>query len=386
MTARRFRRAASRGSTLRLALLVGLAAALAGCGVRGGDPAQSLAAPEEALRGEAAGYARALAPRPFAFPRDHGPHPEFRTEWWYVTGNLRAADGRRFGFQLTFFQVALAPEAPARGSAFATRHVVMAHFALTDVGAGRFRAAQRLERAAAGLAGARGEPFAVWLDDWRLASVGAGFLPLRVAAAEGDAAIDLVLEEGKPPTPQGDRGLSRKGPGEGNASFYYSMTRLPARGVVRVAGRSFEVRGAAWLDREWSTSALGPDVAGWDWFALQLDDGRDVMFYRLRRKDGADDPLSAGSVVGADGRAARLSAADVSVTPLRFWTSPTTGARYPAAWRFAAPSRGIDVEVRAALDAQELTGLVDYWEGAVDVSGSGRGVGYVEMTGYAARR
>ena len=368
------------------ALLVVLVVALAGCGGRAADPAHGLASPEEALRGADAGYARATAPRPFAFPRDHGPHPEFRTEWWYVTGNLRAADGRRFGFQLTFFEVALAPTAPPRGSAFATRHAVMAHFALTDVGAGRFRSAQRLERAAAGLAGARGAPFAVWLDDWRLASLGESFLPLRVVASEDEAALDLTLEAGTPPTPQGDRGLSRKGPGAGNASFYYSMTRLPARGAVRVGGTTFAVRGAAWLDREWSTSALGPDVAGWDWFALQLDDGRDVMFYRLRRKDGSSDPLSAGSVVGADGRAAPLSAADVSVEPLRLWTSAATGARYPTAWRFAAPSRGIDVEVRAALDAQELTGIVDYWEGAVDVSGSSRGVGYVEMTGYAPRR
>ncbi len=259
---------------------------------RGGVQA-SLAVSAALGSGDLSGFARATAPRPFSFPADSGPHPEFRTEWWYYTGNLETAAGRHFGFQLTFFRTALAPPA-ARAtdrsapspSAWSARQLYLAHFALTDTAGRRFHAWSRLDREALGLAGAQASPFRVWLEDWSAESDAPGGLPVRLRAAEGDVAIDLVLASEKPVALQGDRGLSRKGPEPGNASYYYSLSRMTARGTVRAGGEALAVSGLAWMDREWSTSALGPELVGWDWVALQLDDGRDVMLYRLRRRDG----------------------------------------------------------------------------------------------------
>ncbi len=290
-------------------------------------------------------------PRPFAFPADHGPHPEFRTEWWYYTGNLETLTGRHVGFQLTFFRIALGPPEPIlsvpRASAWAASQLYLAHFALTDTEGRRFHAWSRMSREALGLAGARAHPFRVWLDDWSAASE-AGGLPVRLRAAEGDVAIDLVLGSDKPVVLQGDRGLSQKGPEPGNASYYYSLTRMPARGTVRVGGTSLDVSGLAWMDREWSTSALGRDLAGWDWMALQLEDGRDVMLYQLRRRDGTADPFSAGTLIAGDGRSKPLGPGDVAIEVLDHWTSPRTGVRYPSRWRVAIPGAGLHLLDRAA--------------------------------------
>jgi len=366
------------------------------------------------------GFARALGPHRFTFPRDHGPHPRFRTEWWYYTGNLRTADGRRFGYELTFFRIALRPAPVQRPSAWATNQIYMAHLALTDVTGRHFYHFQRFSRAALGLAGAapgpgqaRGGRFRVWLDDWRVAAepgppsaacAARGparrclnmHLQARVRSDNGaDVQLDLALRADKPLVLEGDHGLSRKGPKPGDASYYYSLTRLATTGQVGIAGRSFAVRGSSWMDREWSTSALGSSQAGWDWFALQLDDGSDLMFYRLRRKDGGVDPHSAGTWVAADGGARHLSAADVQVEVQGHWVSPHTGVRYPARWRLRVPSRHLVLEIRPRLADQELTGAaVRYWEGAVEVTGTRRvdgkpagirGSGYVELAGYGAR-
>jgi len=224
----------------------------------------------EALADDRAGFTRALAPRPLSFPSDHGPHPDFGTEWWYYTGNLRTAAGRHVGFQLTFFRIALAPGAVVRASAWATRQLYVAHFAVSDVAGGRFHAFSRGSREALGLAGASASPFRVWIEDWSAEGDGSS---ARLRASDGAVALDLELSAAKPVVAQGDRGLSRKGPEPGNASFYYSFTRMPARGIVRLGRETLEVSGEAWMDREWSTSALGSGVEGWDWFALQLDDG-----------------------------------------------------------------------------------------------------------------
>jgi predicted secreted hydrolase len=366
-------------------LLVALALTGGVLTMRGERPAPiaaHLTVAEALSAGDLTGFARAEAPRAFAFPRDHGPHPAFRTEWWYWTGNLAAPDGRRFGFQLTFFRTALTPEAPARGSAWGTRQVYLAHFAVTDVAGRRFGAWSRTERLALGLAGAQTEPFRVWVDDWEARGEGATGLPVRLRASESDTAIDLTLEGGKPVVLQGERGLSRKGAEPGNASYYYSLTRMPARGSVTVGGRRFEVTGLAWMDREWSTSALGAELAGWDWVALQLDDGREVMFYRLRRKDGGADRFSAGVIVDAAGSARALSLDDVTLEPLDAWTSPRSGARYPARWRLSMAGLGLDLQISPALADQELDVGTRYWEGAVVVTGTVAGRGYVEMVGY----
>ena len=335
-----------------------------------------------------AGFARVVAARPFAFPADHGPHPEYRTEWWYYTGNLETAEGRHFGVQLTFFRIALAPRPVPRASAWGTTQLYMGHLAVTDVAAGRFRALERLSRGALGLAGAQTNPFRVWLEDWAVEGQGPAALPMRLVAAESGLAIDLTLESGKAPVLHGRQGLSQKGPEPGNASYYYSLPRMPARGTIRVGGETWAVRGLAWMDREWGTSALGRDQVGWDWFALQLGDGRELMLYRLRRRDGSLDPQSAGTLIGADGSTQALGAEAVRVDVLDEWRSPRDGARYPARWRLRVPAEALDLEVTPYLADQELDVTVRYWEGAVRVEGRAggsavSGQGYVELTGYA---
>ncbi len=333
-----------------------------------------------------AGFARALAPRPFAFPADHGPHPAFRTEWWYFTGNLEAAGGRRFGYQLTFFRNALAPGAVARASRWGAREAWLAHFALTDVEGRRFHAFERFRRGALGLAGAQAAPFRVWLDRWEAS--GSPF-PLTLRAAEGEVALDLRLARGKPPVLQGEDGLSRKGAAPGQASYYYSLTRMPTTGRLRLAGEDLPVRGFSWMDREWSTSSLSPGQVGWDWFALQLADGRELMLYRMRLEDGGIDPASAGSLVAADGGKHHLARGDFAVVALARWQSPAGGS-YPARWRVRVPSAGLDLEVRPLVADQEHRGVFRYWEGAVAVRGTAEGApvagsGYVELTGYTDR-
>jgi predicted secreted hydrolase len=225
----------------------------------------------------------------------------------------------------------------------------------------------------------------VWVEDWTVAGEGAGALPMRLIAAADAIGIDLVLDAGKPPVLQGQRGLSRKGPEEGNASHYYSLTRMPTRGTVRIGGERFRVEGLSWMDREWSTSALG-DHVGWDWFALQLDDGRDLMYYRLRAADGATSRFSAGTIVAADGSSRPLGPDDVRVAPLGWWKSPR-GGRYPARWRVEVPGEALALEVVPRVADQEHREPVRYWEGAVEVRPGDRtspaGQGYVELVGYA---
>ena len=341
------------------------------------------------------GFAQALEPRAFDFPRDHAAHPGFRTEWWYVTGNLVTETGRRFGTQFTLFRNALTPDtagSPPVQSDWSTRQIYMGHFALTDVAGERFSFEERFSRSAVGLAGDRSVPFRVWLDDWQLAGPRGGadsIFPLEmVARTEEGTAIALTLRPDKPLVLQGDRGLSQKGPEPGNASFYYSFTRLAAEGQVVVGADTLPVSGSAWLDREWSTSALSPGQVGWDWFALQLDDQRELMVYRLRRADGTTDPLSEGILVDRQGGTTRLSATEFELETLADWVSPIDGARYPSEWRVRVPGQRIDLVVEPVLSDQELNVTVRYWEGAVNVRPAPgtvgpSGVGYVELTGYA---
>lgn len=345
---------------------------------------------------QAQGYAQASEPRRFSFPADHGPHPGYRNEWWYVTGNLDARDGRRFGFELTLFRFALAPQeddaaASAHASAWRTRQVYVAHFAVTDAAGRQFRFAERYARGALGLAGAAAEPFRVWVEDWWLkafagAQEGADGAWLLHASTD-DFAVTLTLEPRKPPVLNGVDGLSRKSAEPGNASYYYSVPRLAARGTVRVADDVHDVSGLAWLDREWGSSALADDQEGWDWFALQLADGSELMFYRLRRDDGRTDPMSAGTWIPARGASVPLTADDVTLTARDFWESPR-GGRYPVTWTLAVPRLDLELRIDPVLRDQELATSVRYWEGAVDVTGRRgdagvEGRGYVELTGYA---
>ena len=343
----------------------------------------------ELLGGDAEpGFQRATRDEVIRFPRDFGPRPVYRNGWWYYTGNLRTVDGRPFGFQLTFFRFGLFPPPATVQSGWNSGQIYMAHFAITDPSGRGHRAVERLSRPAAGMAGARPQPFRVWLEDWEAASAGPGFFPQRLRAgepAEG-MSLDLRLENGRGPWLQGDRGLSVKGPEAGNASHYFSFTRIAARGRIRLNGQDYDVEGLAWFDREWSTSGLGAGVVGWDWFALHLDDGRDLMFYSLRQADGRSTPFSSGSLVSRDGRWTGLAAGDVELKPVEWWQSEESGIRYPVAWRLSVPRHNLNLEVRAATDAQEQRLSVVYWEGSVDVIGSAPGQpggkGYLEMTGY----
>ena len=281
------------------------------------------------------GFARATGPEPLVFPHDLGPHPDFQTEWWYYTGNLDSAEGQHFGYQLTFFRRALLPPAlrQPRASAWAADQIYLAHFAVTDTSAGRYQATERFARGAAGLAGAQVEPYRAWLDDWFVELAGPGLYHLR--AQEGGVAVDLSLHDSKGLVLQGDRGYSQKGPEPGNASYYFSQTRLESTGEVKAAGVAYPVSGLSWMDHEYSTSALAPNQVGWDWFSLQLDDGSELMLFQLRRDDGSLDPFSAGALIGPDGttRPLRLGGAgglDFQISVNNSWRSPHSGAVYPA--------------------------------------------------------
>lgn len=374
---------------LAAATLVALAACSDGAPLQGSTPQQSTGL---RLLGTEAddGFARATEPREFLFPADHGSHPEFRTEWWYFTGNLVTAEGRHFGFELTFFRYAIAPATrqPEGASAWRADQVWMAHFAITDTQGKRFIARERLTRQALGLAGAAAEPLHVWVEDWEITGESHGDdLRVHLAARDDVTALSLNLASTVAHVAQGDRGLDVKGAGSGNASHYYSVPRLAAEGQVTVAGETFEVAGIAWLDREWSTSSLEAGTVGWDWFALHLSDGSNLMFYRLRTESGGASPYSGGTLVSADGRRTRLEAQDVALTALDEWTSSATGVRYPVAWRLAVPGSGIVLELRPYLDDQELALSVRYWEGAVHAEGWGplgplTAQGYLELAGY----
>lgn len=332
------------------------------------------------------GFAKVTEPRPFNFPADYGPHREYRTEWWYFTGNLESQDGRHFGYQLTFFRQGLRPDAPQRESSWATQEVYLAHLGLTDVANNRFYAADQLQRGGSiGLAGASAQPFRVFIKDWSIQ--GSGETATLRAASDG-VALDLDVRALKPPTLQGDRGYSRKGPDPSNASYYFSFTRMETSGTLTVDGQPIAVQGLSWMDREWGTTALGEGVIGWDWFALQLADGRDIMWGRLRRSDGAPDTqYSQGTITSATGEVTPLSSDDLQVEALDTWLSPSTGARYPIRWRVRLPQQGLDLTVNAYIPDQELRVGFRYWEGAVAISGTSggqpvAGSGYVELTGY----
>jgi len=346
---------------------------------------------------DAEGYRTVTGPCGFVFPRDHGAHPEFRTEWWYYTGHLQDPGGRRFGFQLTFFRYRLSPPQarerwPEPASAWRTDQVYLAHAALSDLDGGRHLQAEAARRGALGLAGAAvGEGrVRVFVGGWETL-IGPEGHDLTMQAP--DFALTLRLTPQKPPAAHGEGGYSRKGSAAARASCYYSFTRLAAAGTVILEGRPREVAGEAWMDHEFSTAPLEPGLEGWDWFSLQLADASELMFFALRTGEGGWHAASAGTLVMPDGSPRRLGAEDVQLTVRRRWTSPHSGARYPAAWTLAIPALGLELAIEAALPDQEMrtpeTTGVAYWEGAVDVEGrrggsAVTGRGYVELTGYAA--
>ena len=305
--------------------IVLMAAIISSCGEdksaqEAGNIAQSLS------ESDTAGFKRVQYPREFKFPKDFGPHPEFQTEWWYYTGNLADSSGRDFGYQLTFFRRALSPVEIKRESSWAANQIYFAHFALSDIENGEFYSSERWSRGAMGLAGAESRPFRVWIDDWSIEGEGKSF---KLKAADGSISINLLLKPAKPVVLQGDKGLSQKSQEPGNASYYFSQTRIDTSGRIIIDGQEFEVRGLSWIDREWSTSALGENQEGWDWFSIQLNDGREIMLYQIRLKDGGIDPFSSGSVIGTTGGVTPLKADDFEIEVLDTWKSSKTDIDYP---------------------------------------------------------
>jgi predicted secreted hydrolase len=339
-------------------------------------------------------WKQAVAGYQFEFPRDHAAHPDNKIEWWYYTGNVQTAEGRRFGYQITFFRVGI-DHAPANPSKWAVRDLYMTHLAVSDPQGRRYRYAEKLSRGGPGLAGAATDRYYVWNDDWTAELVGnrePGAGPQhRLRAFASEAGIDLVLNEGKPPAINGVNGISQKGAREGNASHYYSLTRMPTTGTISIDGERFTVSGQSWMDHETGTSFLEPEQRGWDWFALQLSDGRELMLYQLRRADGSRDPRSSGTLVERDGKTRHLAEKDFVLTRGRREFKSSNGAVYPIEWHVSVPSQRIELKVTTPLDDQELslvksTGIA-YWEGMIDVTGESggqvvRGAGYLEMTGY----
>jgi predicted secreted hydrolase len=341
------------------------------------------------------GFALANSPRHFEFPQDHGPHPLFRHEWWYFTGQLHGA-GETFGFELTVFRLALRPPplaSLAAVSAWRARQVYAAHFAITDVSRRSFFDATRYARDALNLAGAQAQPFAIHVADWSVVEAPGGPQPAhgplhwQLQAADGDYQLRLDLRGAQPPVLNGDAGLSRKADAPGAASYYYSMPRLQAAGSLSRQGISLPVSGVVWLDREWGSGSLGVDQQGWDWFALDLDDGSTLMFYALRDRDGRRDMHSAGTFVDAAGYATPLRSDDVEIEVQRHWSSPR-GGQYPAQWALRVRSQDLQLTVTPLLADQELSTQPRYWEGAVQVTGQRQrkpvnAQGYVELVGYA---
>jgi predicted secreted hydrolase len=340
---------------------------------------------------DASEWQKALGPRVWTFPRDHGAHPEYRTEWWYFTGNLRDDAGGRYGYQLTFFRQGLRSEPPPHANAWYVRDVYLAHFAIADRAKGRFHWAERSSRGGPGLAGASDEGMDVWTLNWSARMTG-GSISLQ-ASHEG-MSLELELRPRKALVFHGQEGLSRKGPGAGQASYYASFTDLETRGRLKPQGNDspIPVQGTSWFDQEFGSNQLGPDQVGWDWFSLHLSDGRDVMIYLLRLRDGGIEPASSGTLVEPDGSSWHLPLASMRISVLAQWRSPQSGGVYPSRWRVEIPSAQVDLEIAPLLPDQELqaeasTG-VTYWEGAVEGQGRSGGKpvtceGYAELTGYA---
>ncbi len=337
---------------------------------------------------EAGEFRQALPGYTFSFPRDHYSHDDFRTEWWYYTGHLRTAGGDEYGYQVTFFRSGVA-EARANPSRWAAKNLYLAHFAISDIPRKTFKYFERVNRAGLGQAGASDTKLHVWIGDWQVTGDGTR---QRLQARESGYAVDLTLVSEKAPVIHGEDGISQKGEGRGHASHYYSMPRLKAEGMLTLRGKALPVTGLSWMDHEFGPTQLNPDQVGWDWFGLQLDEGTELMLYRIRKADGGPDPYSAGTFVGADGRTVRLTRADLSVEVLDRWKSPRGKGVYPMKWRISVPTIGLDLMVAPAFPDQELdtarSTRVIYWEGAVFAEGTAQGRpatgrGYVEMTGYA---
>jgi predicted secreted hydrolase len=336
-------------------------------------------------------WQQAVGPRTWQFPRDHGSHPEYRTEWWYFTGNLADDAGARFGYQLTFFRQGLRFRLPPKPNSWDVRDVYLGHFAITDVAKNQFQYADKISRSGPGLAAAGAETLDVRLLNWSAKMKGPDIFLL---AREKGMELNLSLTPRKPLIFHGRNGLSQKGPNKGQASYYTSFTHLETRGTIKTPSQPspVAVKGRSWFDQEFGSNQLTSEQTGWDWFSLYLSDGRDLMIYFLRLKNGSVEPASSGTLIEPNGKSRSVPLADIDISVLKHWKSPKSGGNYPSRWRVQIPSAQIDLTLEPYVGDQELstegsTGVV-YWEGAITGQGTSKGQpvtcqGYVELTGYA---
>ncbi len=345
-------------------------------------------------------YQLALPGRKLAFPASHYSHPDFKTEWWYYTGQLESESGKRYGYQVTFFRFGVRDRQKEISEPPPFSDLYMAHFALSDIAGKKFLFRERINRGSASKAGGRGDNdkagaatdrFLVWNEDWKVAGDERRH---SIQVNERGTQLRLSLNSLKAPVLHGLNGLSQKGAGEGRASYYYSLTRMQTDGELTINGKQEKMRGLTWMDHEFGSNQLGDDQVGWDWFSIQLDNNSELMLYLMRRKDGSVDPYSNGTLVNADGTTKHLALKDFQVEVLERWKSAKSGGNYPMKWKVTIPGENIQLDIAPAFAEQELitnrSTRVTYWEGAAQIRGKVRGqtvngAGYVEMTGYAGK-
>lgn len=333
-------------------------------------------------------YRTALPGYRYEFPRDHFSHPDFQTEWWYYTGNLKSTDGRRFGFELTFFRQAVSRD-PAKTGAWEVQDLYLAHLALSDLDGGKFYHAERTNRSGPGIAAVNESLGRIWNGNWQIQWHGSD---QELSAIDHRFQLHFTLHPEKPPVIHGENGVSQKAEVPGRASHYISLTRLATSGSIELGGKKMEVTGTSWMDHEFFTHQLDSNQTGWDWLSLQFDDHTELMLFHLRRKDGSIDPYSAGTYVDANGKSTHLHSGDFKLEPVEEkWTSSLSGAAYPIHWKVSIPKLGIELKAVTPLPSQELASnsklIPAYWEGAIVLTGHRSsqllsGAGYLEMTGY----
>lgn len=332
-------------------------------------------------------FEKAIEIREFTFPEDYGAHPEFLTEWWYYTGNVKTEDGRHFGYQLTFFRRAIPPViSENRSSDWATNQIYLAHFAITDTQSNLHLVTDQIARNANNLAGTLVDPyFSIWLNNWQIMQTDENIFLMKADADNFE--VEFLLETSKPEVFHGDRGLSQKGEEIGNASYYFSQTRLVTDGRLRIDDEWFEVSGLSWMDHEFGTSTLGTGQIGWDWFSMQLDNQTELMLFQIRNEDETVSQFSSGTFISQNGETIDLSKEEFTIEVIDTWKNQN-GYEYPILWRVSVEKLGLDLEIVPVMKDQEMDLFFKYWEGAVFISGTVNGAivegfGYVELTGYA---
>jgi predicted secreted hydrolase len=358
-------------------VLISRRALIGGLALLGGGRAPAQAQGFAGLGRDVTGFAPVVAGVPLRFPADHGPHPDFRIEWWYVTANLQDAAGAAYGAQWTLFREAMAPGAQQDG--WANQQIWMGHAAVTRADTHRF--SETFSRGGIGQAGAQAKPFRAWIDSWEMRGLDAmaddTIAPLGLTASGKDFSYALRLEADRPLVLEGDAGYSRKSE-RGQASYYYSQPYFTAAGTITIDDKPVPVSGQAWMDREWSSQPLASDQTGWDWFSLHLESNEKLMLFRLRQTDGQH--YFSGNWIGLHGRSAQIAADDIEMTPVT--TTAIEGHELPTAWRITIPTRELKIESTALNPGSWMGTSFAYWEGPIRFAGSHQGVGYLEMTGY----